>query len=219
MATKKTILTERDTYVFIDVSNIKLACLKTLGLKINFVKLLIYLKRKYPSLIDVRYYEGIATGDIKKQQMFDFLRQKGYTICPLERKSYISVEVSEKEVKCFKCGTQWIARFTKEHKTMKSNVDVYLATELLNIAYKASKPTHIVLISCDGDYAEMIRSALKNENVSLSVLATPTTKELGKNTVSVRLKRLYSELLDAQNRYHLRNIANIADCFDDSNTS
>lgn len=63
--------------------------------------------------------------------MFDFLRNKGYTICSLERKSYDSLEIIEKEVRCLKCGNRWIEVFERERKALKSNVDVYLASDML----------------------------------------------------------------------------------------
>lgn len=107
---EKVKLADLETYVYIDVSNIRSACLKTLDLMIDFAKLLEYFRQKYPNLKDVRYYEGIAKGDVKKQRMFDFLRQKGYVICPLERKSYNSSEIEKCEVKCPKCKHKWASR-------------------------------------------------------------------------------------------------------------
>ena len=190
MGAKKNPLHSLDTYVFIDVSNIRLACYKTLGFKIDFARLLDYFKQKYPNLKDVRYYEGIAKGDAWKQRMFNYLAQRGYTICSLERKSYNAVEKEEREIKCPKCGNEWVAEFARERKAMKSNVDVYLATELLNVAITAAKPIHVILVSCDGDYAEMIESALNNPNVSISVLATPPARDVKRNTLSVKLRAL-----------------------------
>ncbi len=184
----------------------RLACQKTLGKRIDFVKLLDYFKQKYTNLADVRYYEGIAKGDEKKRRMFNFLKRKGYTICDLERKSYNSVEVEEKDVKCPKCGNEWTAEFTKEHKAMKSNVDVYLASDMVAQASIVNQPTRLILVSCDGDYAEAVKRAIElNDNVSISVLATPPTKDIRKNTLSVRLKDLRGKVP----RYHLHNIADI----------
>lgn len=201
-------LATQDTYIYIDVSNIRAACRKTLGLRLDFVRLLGYFQRKYPNLKDVRYYEGVATGDVAKRRTFDNLREKGYTICPLERKSYISTEVEERETKCPRCGNKWTTRFKREHKMMKSNVDVYLATELLAVAHDARKLTHIILVSCDGDYAEMIKHAIeRNENIAISVLATPSVRDLSKNTMSVRLRKLYDIL--PKGRYSVINIDTI----------
>lgn len=198
----KTLRKYQDTYIYIDVSNIRSACLKTLGFRIDFVRLLDYFKQKYPNLREVRYYEGIATNDTKRRRMFNFLERKGYTICALKRKSYNFVEVEKQNMKCPRCGYGWNAESAKERKMMKSNVDVYLASDMLVRASVTNCPVRLILVSCDGDYAEAIRNMLNlNENVSVSVLATPKTKELGKNTLSVRLKDLLNEL--PRDRYSL----------------
>ena len=212
MGARKNFLQYLETYVFIDVSNIRWACLKTLDLWLEFSELADYFKRKYDNLKDLRYYEGIAAGDTIKQRTFDYLAHKGYTICPLERKSYTSTDVEEREIKCPKCGNEWVAEFSRERKAMKSNVDVYLASELLGVAYLAAKPIHIVLVSCDGDYAEMIKCALKNPNVTVSVLATPSVRNWTKNTLSTRLKQLLADYPTQTGRFHLRDISELS-CF------
>lgn len=200
-------LTDFPTYVFIDASNIRAACLKTLNLSINFPKLLRYLQRKYPNLQDARYYEGIANDDKAKGKVFNQLRRAGYTVCPLERKTYIEPAVY-KEIRCRQCKSVQKTRVLKKTTKMKSNVDVYLAADLLKLAYLCKKPVHVILVSCDGDYAEMIKSAIEtNPKVRISVLATPPAKDFRKNTLSVRLKALFNEIP----RYELRNINDIRD--------
>lgn len=156
---------------------------------------------------DIRYYEGIAKGDERKQRMFNFLEHNGYTICTLERKSYHFIEKKERKIQCPHCNYEWISQDVTNRKAMKSNVDVYLATELLTIAHAALQPTHIILVSCDGDYAEMINNALRNEKISVSVLATPPVRNLKLNTLSTKLRALRSNA----SRYQLINIASIAD--------
>lgn len=131
-------LSDFDTYVFIDASNIRATCLKTLGLKIDFEKLVDYFRRKYPKLKEVRYYEGIAKGDTDKERIFERLEEVGYKVCALSRKAYLSPAVY-KNVECRKCGNVWKTQLMKKTKTMKSNVDVYLATELLDKAYSARR--------------------------------------------------------------------------------
>ena len=212
MGARKNRLHELDTYVFIDVSNIRWACLKTLGRWLDFVELINYFKRKYLNLKEVRYYEGIAQGDTKKQRTFNFLARKGYTICPLERKSYYSVETKEHDVECPNCHYKWVAEFVDKNKVMKSNVDVYLATELLTVAHTATQPVHIVLVSCDGDYAEMIKNALNNPNVIISVLATPRVHNFTKNTLSTRLQQIFADYPTSVRRYYLQSIGDLT-CF------
>lgn len=212
MGTKKLSLHQMDTYVYIDVSNIRMACTKTLGARLDFVRLMKYLRRKYPQLKEVRYYEGISTDDERRRRTFEFLERWGFIICALERKAYNSVDTEDQEVECPECGHRWTTELRHEHIVRKSNVDVYLATELLTVAHKATKPTHIILVSCDGDYAEMIHNATENPNVVVSVLATPSTRDPGRNALSRRLRQLCSDYQDAPGIFHLRNIENI-DCF------
>lgn len=184
---KRSQLLEYDTYVYIDVSNIRSTCLKTLGLKIDFVKLLKYFQKKYPKLKEVRYYEGISRGDKSKQETFRKLRKVGYTVCALSRKAYENPPVY-KRVKCPKCKYTWDTQVLKKSVSLKSNVDVYLASDLMDLAYSGTRRKHLILVSCDGDYAEMIKTVLRrNKNISISVLGTPAVKS-DKNTFSKRLQ-------------------------------
>lgn len=193
------------TYVLIDVSNIRSCCLRTCDFRINFKKLLDYLKQKYSKLQDVRYYEGIAKGDKKKNLEFKKLEKSGYTIKSLSRKSYINKAII-KNIECKKCHHKNRTTVLPQSKKLKSNVDVFLTTELLEIAFSTKKPTHIILFSCDGDYAEAIKSATKNSNIYITVVATPPVKDPEKNTLSSRLKQLYKEI---PNQYQLSNISTI----------
>lgn len=78
----------------------------------------------------------------------------------------------------------------KKSLSLKSNVDVYLATDMLSLVYTCKKKTHIVLESCDGDYTEMIKTALDaNPRVLITVLGTPVVRN-NTNTFSVRLQAL-----------------------------
>lgn len=195
---------ELDTYVFIDASNIRAACVRTLGFNVDFPKLLEYFRGKYPKLKTVCYYEGIASGDTDKQEDFDKLRSIGYKVKTLERKTYVEPPIY-REVVCKKCKTKHRVQVLKKTTKMKSNVDVYLATDLLRLAYLTRRKTHIVLVSCDGDYAEMIKSALNtNSKIAISVLGTPVVKN-GKNTFSMRLQELRGKIPN----FHIRNIQNI----------
>ena len=92
---------------------------------------------------------------------------------------------------------------------MKSNVVVFLASEMLEIAYKAKAPTHIVVFTCDGDYAEAIKIALRqNPNIKITVVATPPIRDWRKNALSIRLKELRK---DFSQQYSLNNIEDIKD--------
>lgn len=175
----------RATYIFIDASNIRSACLKTLNLKINFLKLMQYLKKKYPNLKEARYYEGISPNDREKLRYFRRLEYVGYTVRPLVRQTYI--------------GNAKVIR--------KSNVDVYLTSELLRLALLTTEPIDIVLFACDGDYAEMLKIAAENKLVNLFVVAPPLTRRIETNSLSRRLTELRGKIP----RFSLANIEDIED--------
>lgn len=180
------------TFVFVDVSNIRYACERSLGFWLDFDGLYRYFQKKYPNLQEVRYYEGIAAGDEKKQRYFRHLEQTGYTICSLERKSYTNA-AKYANFECFKCSTQNTVQILPENTKLKSNVDVYMAVDMMKCAIQTTGSIHIVLASCDGDFAEAIHGILSvNPDVFITVLATPMTR--ANNCLSVRLKNLRSEL-------------------------
>ena len=180
-------LVNLDTYVFIDASNIRYACLRSCGIRLSFPKLIKYFQGKYRYLRSVKYFEGISDNDQNREKQFKSYTKLGYEIHSLSRKAYIDPAVY-KEFICKKCKTPNRVKVLEKSKKLKSNVDVYIATELLEVAHLATKPTHIILMSCDGDYAEMIKSAVNNKNVHLTVIATPPTEKY--NALSSRLKQL-----------------------------
>ena len=204
-------LEELDTYVFIDVSNIRYACLRSCGFNIDFIKFYEYLKRKYPMLRDVRYYEGIAADDEKKKKHFEFLEKKiGYRVCYLDRKSYVE-PAKFMEFTCNECGARNTVQVLPSNVKLKSNVDVYMTADMLELAATSmmrKRAAHIILVSCDGDFAEAICALLRiNPNFRVTVLATPKTKK--NNFLSVRLKTLCREL--GIEKYTLASILNIRD--------
>ena len=91
---------------------------------------------------------------------------------------------------------------------LKSNIDVYLTSDLLECVARSKDPINIIILSCDGDYAEAIKTTLRlSPDSCVTVLATPVTE--ANNCLSVRLKQLSREL-DRSN-YKLSNINNIRD--------
>jgi uncharacterized LabA/DUF88 family protein len=197
-------LTSLDTYVFIDVSNIRYACLRSCNIRLSFPKLIKYFQGKYKHLKSVKYFEGISDNDQTREKQFKSYAKLGYEIRSLSRKTYTDPAVYKGFI-CKKCKTRNRVKVLEKSKKLKSNVDVYIATELLEIAHLATKPTHIILMSCDGDYAEMIKSATKNTNICITVLATPPSRKY--NALSIRLKNLTEEL--PQSQYKLVHITSI----------
>lgn len=204
---KRKKLADLETYVFIDASNIRAACLKTCEFQIDFVGLIKYFQTKYPKLKEISYYEGLAKGDERKTEILKGLRGSGYSIKTLERKAYVKDAVKKSFI-CKKCGHRNIVTVLQRTKMLKSNVDVYLAAEMLENAFCAKKNRHIVIVSCDGDYVEAIKIAMKNPKIRITMMATPATKDFSKNTLSSRLKELNAEFSE---RYRLFNIEDIKD--------
>lgn len=196
------------TYIYIDVSNIRHACFWSCGFHLDFVKLYNYLKEKYQNVQEIRYYEGISAGDERKMKHFRFLSEKvGYKICSLSRKGYIE-PAKYKTFRCENCKSSNKVKILPENVKLKSNVDVYLTSDMLERMATAKNPVNIIILSCDGDYAEAIKVALRlSPNSCVSVLATPMTKT--NNCLSVRLKQLSREL--KRENYKLVNINNIKD--------
>ena len=201
-------LLEAKTYIYIDVSNIRHACLWSCGFNLNFIKLYSYLKEKYPNVQEVRYYEGVSSSDKKKLKHFRFLSEKiGYKICSLTRKGYVEPPRYE-TFECKNCKFPNKVKVLSESIKLKSNVDVYLTSDLLECAARAKEPINVVILSCDGDYAEAIKAALRlSPDSCVTVLATPMTET--NNCLSVRLKHLSREL--NRDNYKLSNINNIRD--------
>lgn len=201
-------LLEAKTYIYIDVSNIRHACLWSCGFNLDFIKLYDYLKEKYPNVQEIRYYEGISSGDKKKLKHFRFLGEKvGYKVCSLARKEYIEPPKYE-TFECKNCKFPNKVKVLSENIKLKSNVDVYLTSDLLECVARAKESINIVILSCDGDYAETIKTALRlSPNSRVTVLATPMTET--NNCLSVRLKHLSREL--DRNNYKLSNINNVRD--------
>ncbi len=194
----------RKTFVFVDVSNIRYACRCSCSFDLDFKKFYSYLQDKYANLQEVRYYEGIASDDEKKQRYFQRLEKIGYTICSLERKSYTN-EAKYADFRCIKCGTKNTVRVLPETTKLKSNVDVYMAVDMMKCATRATEPIHAIIVSCDGDFTEAIHGILSiNPNVFITIMATPMTRT--NNCLSVRLKNLRSEL---PNNMTLMNIDNL----------
>ena len=196
-------LKELDTYVYIDSSNIRNA-LRISHVELDYAMLLNYFKTTYRLLKVIKYFEGIDRTDLDKIKLFENYEKLGYEMKTLERKSYNNPP-KFKIFKCVNCKEKNTVEILKESKTLKSNIDVYLCSELMGDLLSVKRESHAIILTCDGDYAEMIKNVLsKNENIHISVFSTSFTKY--NNYLSVRLKEL-----ERVERYYLVNILNIKD--------
>jgi len=191
------------TFVYIDASNIRNALRKS-HFEIDFLKLYDYIKQKYEHLDSVKYFEGFDSEDEEKKKLFDSYEKVGMTMHLLSRKSYTS-PAKFVQFSCEKCKSPNKVQVFEEKTTFKSNIDVFLSTEIFSDIIQAREPLHLVIVSCDGDYAEMIKKILElYPKTYVTVVATPF-KRFG-NYLSARL----SELKQME-RYHLINILTVKD--------
>jgi uncharacterized LabA/DUF88 family protein len=181
----KKALSSLPTYVYIDGSNIRLACKIGLRFDLDYKRLHQYFVTKYPNLKRIVYFEGRSSDDTEKRSIFKRYEHYGYEVLSLERKKYITPAV-QKSFVCKKCKNVNKIKVLPKVAKFKSNVDVYLCSEMMFDAMNSKDEIHLILLSCDGDYAEMVRKLLDNyPQVSISVIATPFTKPI--NYLSTRL--------------------------------
>lgn len=188
------------TYVFVDASNISNACVG-FGMNLDFVRFKWYLERNYPLLVKTFYYEGGVKNDLNKLKYFSKLTRHGYIVRSLQRKTYIQPSVF-KDFTCENCGAENRVKVLDEHEELKSNVDVYLATDFLKTAFTVGMPAHLMIVSCDGDYCEPIVEALDLPEIRVSVMAVPK-RGFGQNYLSTRLQELKERF---PRSYYLTNI-------------
>ncbi len=199
---------ERPTYIFVDTSNIRASCWRSCGFRINFPRFLEYVKKKYPSLKSVEYFEGIADDDNMKRGEHRVLSDLGYEVRPLPRKTYVE-PAKYKYSRCPECGKRSRVQTHPVTTKMKSNVDVYLASRMIECAVSSVELPHLVLVSCDGDYAEAIHTILRlRPDAFITVLATPRRTKY-QNALSVRLRELSQEI--DREHFRLDNINTIKD--------
>jgi len=203
----KSKLANLPTYVYIDGSNIRFACKNGLGIDLDYKKLYAYLSQKYPNLKRVVYFEGRSSDDAGKLDIFKKYRKYGYEVLSLDRKKYVEPATFRK-FRCKKCGSLNRIKTMPKTTKFKSNVDVYLCSEMMFDAMADKGEKHLVLFSCDGDYAEMIKKlCLSSPKIHITVIATPFTKPV--NFLSARLQELREQLAD--HSYKLTDISTLRD--------
>lgn len=191
------------TFVYIDASNIRNALRKS-RIEIDFIKLYDYIKQKYDHLGAVKYFEGLDIEDAEKKILYESYGKAGMNMHVLSRKSYLT-KARFKTFDCEKCQAKNKVEVREEKTTLKSNIDVFLSTEIFSDLILTREPLHIVLVSCDGDYAEMIKKILElYPKTYVTVVATPFVRY--GNYLSARLSELKK-----MERYNLINILTVKD--------
>lgn len=157
------------TAIFIDGSNFY-ATLKTLNIKVDYIKFLDYFKKKY-SLVRALYYTAIPSGEEYNpiKPLVDFLDYNGFCVV-----------------------TKMIKEFTDPvtgAKKFKGNIDIDLAVGMLELAENID---HVILVSGDGDFTSALE-AVQRKGVKVTVLSTISSN---KPMLSDDLRRQADDFID-----------------------
>jgi|SRR3989344_7571976 len=177
-------------YAFIDAANLFYGGEKSLGWKIDYRKLLLYLKKKF-SVSRAYYYAGVDIGsykgrgkDINLNGVLEYFQRKLQTERPrgtarLELERYIQRAKFYKKLDSFgyKLRLKPTKIFRNENSTVKkANCDVDLTFDLMRYI---SQYSEIVMLSGDGDFFPVLEY-LKNKRKKIHILARSerTAKEI-----------------------------------------
>lgn len=183
-------------YVFIDASNLFYGGVKSLGWKIDYHKLLNYLKEKY-KLSKAFYYAGIEIYDfpysvldeelMDLEKLFEFLKEK------LKRRSnqlneaqIILLERNIQRVKFYlklkEFGYFLRLKPTKIYKETdgttkkKANCDVDMTFDIMKTIDKFDE---VIILSGDGDFAILLKYLMgKGKKVTVLARGERTAKEI-----------------------------------------
>ncbi|GAB4218779.1 MAG: NYN domain-containing protein [Candidatus Microgenomates bacterium] len=178
------------TYCFVDASNLFYGGEKSLGWKIDYQKLLKYLKNKY-KISKAYYYAGVELcgfpysvlndKNIDLKQLLKFLiKNKNQNEKIIQRvKFYLKLKsfgylLNLKPVKIFKDGNRLVK---------KANCDVDLTFDLMRYF---NKYNNVLILSGDGDFAIVLKYLIKKgKKVTILSRGERTAKEIkqlaGKN--------------------------------------
>ena len=168
-------------YAFIDAANLFYGGEKSLGWKIDYKKLLLYLKNKF-SVSRAYYYAGVDVGSYKGKDkginldgLLDFFQRK-LRRERLKEAERLEIEKYIQRIKFYKkldsFGFKLRLKPTKIFRNGKStvkkaNCDVDLTFDLMRYM---SQYSEIVMLSGDGDFAPVLEY-LKNKRKKVHILA------------------------------------------------
>jgi uncharacterized LabA/DUF88 family protein len=174
--------------VYIDVANIRYALIKS-GYHINFRLLLSYLRTKYGANVIVKYYEGLALNDVKRDAEHEKLKSLGYDIHTVKRQKYFQPAKLHR-VTCEKCGQINEIVVSPSRHVIKSNCDVALATDAMFDCF-AHQPERMVFFAADGDYAQLFIKLIEKK-CKVEVWAPYSSKANRSTSMKItELSRLY----------------------------
>lgn len=170
------------TYCFIDASNLFYGGEKSLGWKIDYKKLLNYLRNKY-KILKAYYYAGVELcgfpysvlndKKINLRELLKYLIKNNQDSKIIQRvKFYLKLEsfgyiLNLKPVKIFKDGN---------HLVKKANCDVDLTFDLMRYFDKYNS---VLILSGDGDFAVILKYLIKkNKKVIVLARSERTAREI-----------------------------------------
>lgn len=171
------------TYAFIDASNLFYGGEKSLGWKVDYKKLINYLKNKY-SVDRVLYFGGIEIGDFD----YDYVGNETVDIdTVIEYLTKFRIEKYTNKAKFYKrlkeFGYELFLKPVKIYKQLngteirKANVDVDMTFHLMKERDNFSR---VVILSGDGDFLPIFKY-LKNEcdkELMILSISSRTAKEI-----------------------------------------
>jgi len=171
-----------DFYAFIDASNLFYGGVKSLGWKIDYRKLLQYLKNKY-NISKVFYFAGVETHDfpysvlsdknIKLNDLLAFLIDKEDSVNIKRVKFYRKLEEFEY---ILRIKPTKIYREKNGLTKKKANCDVDMTFEMMKLINEYSGA---IVLSGDGDFAVLINYLIeKGKTIIILSRAERTAKEI-----------------------------------------
>jgi len=178
-----------ETYAFIDASNLFYGGEKSLGWKMDYQKLLQYLKEKY-GVSKTFYYAGIDIGKYQPTEKIDLAQLIKHFTSELENPDLTEAEIvlidryiqrAKFYQKLQEFGYELIIKPVKifgegDNQTKKANCDVDLTFDLMRYMSQYRK---LIILSGDGDFAPVLQY-LKKKHKEVHVLArgNRTAKEM-----------------------------------------
>lgn len=141
------------TYVFVDVANLIYGAKRTGRWKIDYRKLLKYLKSRYKAS-RVFFYAGVKS---LKKNKFNRLKRLGYVLRLKELRVYKRRPL-ERKVECPRCHRIFKKKIYRRPE-QKANCDVDLTFDATRYT---SNYYRMILISGDGDFYPLIDFLIKN---------------------------------------------------------
>lgn len=156
--------TAKKVYCFIDASNIIYSA-KSVGWKVDFKKLIDYLKTRY-GVSRIMYYAGVDNGNVKQLKFYEKLGELGFELRLVPMKTFAS---GRKKADCDARMTFEAMRYLKEYEEgifLTGDGDFYWLLEFL----LEEKKGKIKLIGQSQNAAHELKDLFKDKFIHLGIL-------------------------------------------------